>query len=124
MNSFVADCDNCVEPHAFLVGGRNLLHWRKDAELWDGTGVINKEIAEFPFALGWFVLLQIKFKHQNKNIVLDHPYIWWSRAAKRVLVCGGKNWDLEDVSDDRCFVYDQCSNQWHHVMDLPTGRCQ
>ena len=50
------DCDQCVEPTAFLVGGRNLLHWRRDAELWDATGLINTEIADFPFALGWFVL--------------------------------------------------------------------
>ena len=48
----------------------------------------------------------------------DTPYIWWSTEAQSVVVCGGKNWDL-DRSEDRCWRYDTCGDTWEHVATLP-----
>ena len=52
--------------------------------------------------------------------MLDHPYGWWSRSENTVLICGGKNWDL-DISDNRCWTYSPCDRTWNHVLDLPFG---
>ena len=47
-------CKTCVPILSFLLGGRNLKIWAKDAEIWDDVRKLNVDIAEFPFSLGKF----------------------------------------------------------------------
>ena len=68
----------------------------------------------------WCICIFIKAIIDLEYFFSDSPYIWWSRASKSVIVCGGKNWD-EDVSDSRCFSYDHCNNSWKQILDLPQG---
>ena len=49
---FSEDCSLCVGRLSLLVGGRNLMHWRRDAEIWDEEGKLDISIADFPFKLG------------------------------------------------------------------------
>jgi len=95
------NCNNataCVDTMAFLVGGKNSLEWRRDAEIINSIGEQFK-IADFPSSI-------------------DVPYGFWAGAQIGLVVCGGKNWDV-DIVDNKCWRYKACTDQWEHVTDMP-----
>jgi len=89
----------CVNPMAFLVGGRNGEGWRSDAEMINFGGQQQIQIADYPYKI-------------------DVPYGFWAGPDFGLVVCGGKNWNSELV-DNKCWRFKPCSDTWEHVTDMP-----
>lgn len=92
-----ANGTSCVDQIPLLVGGSNLAGWRKDGEILLGDEFV--AIGDFPY-------------------LIDAPYGFYAGPEIGVVICGGKNWD-DDVVENRCWQYNQCSQQWVHVTDMP-----
>jgi len=82
-----AQGDGCIEAWSFLLGGSQLTGWRSDAEIWASDQHIEWMISPFPYKI-------------------DAPFGWWTPASG-LTVCGGKNWD-DDQVESRCWGYSPC----------------
>ena len=85
----------CVEvsprpPHLqacqLLLGGSQLSGWRRDAEVWAADQQMEVRVWAAPF--------QVEITPFPYTI--DAPFGWWSPESGLV-VCGGKNWDDDQV---------------------------